>query len=161
MSVMAVAALDETFVYSMVIRLCEVSFRGRMTSIAEIGLRWNEEMLRLFGVMRRVAVQAPNIVARVRRRGEVPLLVLFTVAAQATGVGILLRHRLEADNLGHIPAAFHVGGSGTVTGLATVPVLQSGLEMGSVFEVLLVQVLVAGLAGINYRRIALSPSRAT
>ena len=36
--VMAVAALDETFVYSMVIRLCEVGLGGRMASVAEFGL---------------------------------------------------------------------------------------------------------------------------
>ena len=36
--VMAVAALDETFVYSMVKRLCEVGLGRRMTSVTEIGL---------------------------------------------------------------------------------------------------------------------------
>jgi hypothetical protein len=80
MDVVAVAALDETFVYSMVIRFREIGLGGHMTSIAKLGLCLNEEVLRLFGVVRRVAVQAANIVARVRRRGEVPLLVLFTVA---------------------------------------------------------------------------------
>jgi hypothetical protein len=64
--VMAVAALDKAFVYSMVIRLREVGLRVYMTSVTEVGLCSNEEMLRLFGVMRRVAVQASNIVVRVR-----------------------------------------------------------------------------------------------
>jgi hypothetical protein len=77
---MAVAALDQAFVHSMVIGLCEVGLRGYMTSVAEAGLCPNEEMLWFFSVMRRVAVEAPNIVARVRRRGEVPLLMLCTVA---------------------------------------------------------------------------------
>ena len=36
--VMAVAALDETFVYSMVKRLCEVGLGRRMTSVTELGL---------------------------------------------------------------------------------------------------------------------------
>src|SRR5580765_4282415 len=84
-----------------------------------------------------------------RRRGEVSLLMTFTVATQAAGVGVLLRHRLEANDLGYIPAAFHVGSSWTVTGFAAVPVFQGGLEVWSVFEVLLVQLLVAGLTGIN------------
>ncbi len=65
MNVVAVTALDEAFVHPMVIRLREVGLRGRMTSVAEAGLCSNEEMLRFFSVMRRVAVQAPNIVARV------------------------------------------------------------------------------------------------
>ncbi len=93
MNVVAVAALDQAFVHSMVVRLREVGLRGCMTSVAEIRLCSNQEMLRFFGVMRRVAIQAPNIVARVRRRGEVPLLMFFAVATQATGIGILLRHR--------------------------------------------------------------------
>jgi hypothetical protein len=149
MDVVAVAALDETFVYSMVIRFRESGLGGHMTSIAKLGLSLNEEVLRLFGVVRRVAVQAANIVARVRRRGEVPLLMLFTVTTQATGVGILLRHRREADDLGHVPAAFYVRGSGAVTGLTSVPVVERRFEMRCVFEVFLVQVLVTGLTSVN------------
>jgi len=42
-----------------------------------------------------------------------------------------------------------MGGTWTVTGFAAVPVQQGGLEVRSIFEVLLVQVLVAGLAGIS------------
>jgi len=99
--------------------------------------------------MRRVAIQAPNIVARVRRRGEVPLFMLCTVAAQTTGVGILLRHRREADDLGNISSTFYVRGSGTVTGLTTVSVVQGGLEMRCVFEVLFVKVLMTGLADVH------------
>src|SRR5579864_371168 len=90
--VMAVAAVDQAFVYSMVIRLREVGLRGCMTSVTEAGLCTNEEMLRFFGVMWRMAIKAPNIVARVSRRGEMPLLVFCPVAAQAAGIGILLRH---------------------------------------------------------------------
>jgi len=37
-NIVAVAALDQAFVHSMVIRLREVGFRGGMTSIAETGL---------------------------------------------------------------------------------------------------------------------------
>ena len=64
--VMAVAALDQAFVYSMVIRLREVGLRSCMTSIAKAGLCLNEKMLGFFGVMWRVAIQASNIVTRVR-----------------------------------------------------------------------------------------------
>ena len=52
MDVVAVATLDEAFVYSMMIRFREIGLRGDMTSIAELGLCLNEEVLRLFGVMR-------------------------------------------------------------------------------------------------------------
>jgi hypothetical protein len=79
MDVVAVAALDETFVDAMMIWLREISFGGDMTSIAEFGLCLSEKVLRLFGVVLRVTVEAANIVARVRRCREVSLLVLFTV----------------------------------------------------------------------------------
>jgi hypothetical protein len=147
--VMAVTALNESFVHTMVIRLREVGLRGGMTSVAKSGWCLNEQMLRFFGVMRRVTIQAPNIVARVRRCGEVPLLMFCAVTAQAAGIGILIRHRLEADDLGHIPAAFYVRGSGTMAGFATMSVVQRSLEMSRVFEVLFVQVLMAGLANVN------------
>jgi hypothetical protein len=56
MHIVTITALDKTFVDSVVIRLSKISFSGGVTAIAEIGLRSSEEMLRLFGVVRRVAV---------------------------------------------------------------------------------------------------------
>jgi len=75
--------------------------------------------------------------------------VILTVTTQAAGVGVLLRHRLETNDLGHIPAAFNMRGSGTVTGFAAVTVVQRRLEVGCILELRLVQVFVAGLAGID------------
>ena len=84
-----------------------------------------------------------------RRRGEVPLLMTLTVATQATGIGILLRHRLEANYFGHIPAAFYMGGSGTVAGFTTMSVVQRSLEMRCILEVLFVELFMTGLASVN------------
>ena len=50
--VVAVAALDEAFVYPVVIRFCEVGLRSYMTSVAETGLCSSKEVFRFFGVMR-------------------------------------------------------------------------------------------------------------
>jgi hypothetical protein len=50
--VVAVAALDEAFVYAMVIRLREVGLRVDMASVTEFGLRSNQQMLLFFGLMR-------------------------------------------------------------------------------------------------------------
>src|SRR5436309_1741269 len=74
---------------------------------------------------------------------------LCSVATQATGVGIVLRHLLEANDLGHIPTAFYVRGSGTVTGLTTVFVMQSCLEMRCILEVLFVELFMTGLASVD------------
>jgi hypothetical protein len=78
--VMTVAALNKAFVYAMVIRLREVGLRGCMTSVTKVGLCSNQEMVRFFGVVRRVAVQTPNIIARVSRCRKVPLLMFCRVA---------------------------------------------------------------------------------
>src|SRR5579864_3242581 len=71
------------------------------------------------------------------------------MAAQATGIGVLLGHRLEANNFGYIPAAFYVRGSGTVTGLTTVSIVQRSFEMRCVFEILFVQIFMTGLASVD------------
>src|SRR5579872_936597 len=71
------------------------------------------------------------------------------MAAQATGIGVLLGHRLEANDLGYIAAAFHVRGSGTMTGLTTMFILQRSLEMRCILEVLFVELFVTGLASVD------------
>ena len=50
--VVTVAALDEAFVYPVVIRLREIGLRGCVTSVAEGGLCSGEKVLLLFRVMR-------------------------------------------------------------------------------------------------------------
>jgi hypothetical protein len=61
--VVAVSALHEAFVDSMVIGLAEVSLCGCVTAVAELGLRCCQQMFRFLGVMRRVTVQAADIAA--------------------------------------------------------------------------------------------------
>jgi hypothetical protein len=56
MHIVAITASDKTFVHSVVIRLSKISFGSSVTPIAEIGLRSSEQMLGLFGVVRRMAV---------------------------------------------------------------------------------------------------------
>jgi hypothetical protein len=108
MHIVAITTTDKTLVHSMVIRLSKVSFGSRVAPIAETGLRLSQQMLRLFSVVRRMAVQAANVIAGVRRRAEVSLLVLFPMAGQATCARFFPRHRFEADNFAYIPAAIYV-----------------------------------------------------
>lgn len=120
MHVVAITASDKTFVHTVVIRLSKVCFGSRVAPIAETGLRLSQQMLWLFSVVRRMAVQAANVIAGVRRRAEVSLLMLFTVAGQATCARLFPRHRLEADNFAYISAAFYVCRAGAMTCLAPV-----------------------------------------
>ena len=146
--VMAVTALDKAFVDSMVVGLGEVSLRGCVASVAELWLRCSEQVLGFFGIVRGVTIQAADIAAGMWRAGEVTLLMFLTVATEAVSIRVLPRHRFETDDLAYIPAPLHMCGAGTMTGLATVSVVQSSLEVWSPFEPVRVQILVACLTGI-------------
>src|SRR6476661_10294103 len=73
----------------------------------------------------------------------------LAVTTQAVRVRILSRHGLETYDLAYVSAALDVCGAGTMAGLATMSVLQGGLEVGSPFKLVRVQILVACLAGFT------------
>ena len=106
-------------------------------------------MFRLFGVVRRMAVQTTYIVAGVRRLCEGTLLMRLAMTAQAAGSSVLPGEVLEADDFVDIAATGHVRRARPVAGFATMPVLQRRLEMGRSCKFLLVHILVAGLTGIG------------
>jgi hypothetical protein len=99
--------------------------------------------------MRRVTVEAADIIIGVRGCREVPLLVVCAVTTQAMRIHVLFRHCLEADDLGDVPSPLDVLCARAVTGLAAMPVIQSGFKMGSIFELLLVKIFVTGFANIT------------
>ena len=105
-------------------------------------------MLRLLGVMGRMAIQTANVVAVVWRLRKVVLLVRLAMAAQASGAGLFPRQILEADDLADIAASRHMGRPGSVAGFATMAVFQRGLEVRSTFELVLVHIFMACLAGV-------------
>jgi hypothetical protein len=76
--IVTVIALYESLVDAMMIRLGEISLGRRMASVTQFRRALRQQPLALFGVMRRVAVEAANIAAGMRGRGEMRLL--FTVA---------------------------------------------------------------------------------
>ena len=61
--VVAVTALDKAFVHSMVVGLGEVSLGRCVAVIAELGLRYCQQMLRCLRVMGGVTIQAADIAA--------------------------------------------------------------------------------------------------
>ena len=66
MCVVTIAALNQALVDTVTIRPREVSFRGSVAPITEIGLGSNQQMLRGLGMMGRVAIQTANVVAGMR-----------------------------------------------------------------------------------------------
>ena len=112
--VVTVAALDQAFIDAMMIWFGKVGFRGGVTSITEARLCAHEKVLGFFGIVRRVTVEAANIVAGVLRCGKMPLFVLLPMTAQATRIGFLFRNCFEVHDLCYVATAVDVRRSRTV-----------------------------------------------
>jgi len=116
--VMAITALHQTFIDPVVIRLGKVGFGRDMTSITQLGLALDQQVLFLLRVMGRVAVEATDIAAGVRGFREPPLLMTLTVTAQAACAGFLTGVFLEHEYFGFVAAAGDVIGAGTMAAFA-------------------------------------------
>jgi hypothetical protein len=149
MNIVAVAALNQAFVDSVVIGLAKVSLGSRVAAVAKCGLRLNQQVLLFFGVVRGMAVQTTYVVAGVCRSREMALFMFFAMATQAASTGVLPRQPLEADDFGDVATALYMLRSGAVTGFAAVPIVQGGLKVRRGFEALFVQIFVARLACID------------
>ncbi len=109
MYVVAVGAEQKAFINAVVIRSGEISLCRHVTAVAKTWLRLYQQMIGLFGVVRRVTVQASNIIAGVRRRREVPLLQPVPVTTQATRGRLLRGQCRETDDLRDVSATLDVG----------------------------------------------------
>jgi hypothetical protein len=119
--IVAVTALHQTFIHTMVIGLCEISFGRGVAPIAEIRLGLHEQKLPFGRVVRRVAIHATHVIAGVCRAGKVSLFVFLAMATETAGIGFLPRQFFETHDLGDI-AASDVCGSGSMTRFAAVTV---------------------------------------
>ena len=63
-NVVAIAALHQPLIHPMAKRLGEVSLRSHVASVAQLGLRFDQQVLALLGVVWRVTIQASDVVAR-------------------------------------------------------------------------------------------------
>jgi hypothetical protein len=81
MWVVAVNALHQALVDTVVIRFGEVCLGGGVASVTQLGLLPDQQELLFFGVMRRVAIETSDIATGVGGFGEMRLLVSFAVAA--------------------------------------------------------------------------------
>jgi hypothetical protein len=149
MDVVAITALHQPFVYPMVKGLAKIRLGRRMTAITELRLALYQEALRFLGVVRGMTIQTTHVAAGMRGLSETGLLMFLRMAAQATRGRFLSREILEAYDLAYIAAASHVLRTGAVTGFASVSIVECGFKVRCVFKGLLVEILVAGLAGIR------------
>jgi hypothetical protein len=89
MRVVAIVALNQTFIDTMVKRFREICLGGDVAAVAQLGLALHQQVLTFFGVVGRVAIKAANVAAGVGGFRKMRLLAAFAVAGEAAGAGLL------------------------------------------------------------------------
>jgi hypothetical protein len=117
--IVAIGALDEAFIYSMVERHIKLSFLRKMARIAKLGLSFHQQEFFCFRMMRGMAGNAADVILRMQRIDGIHVFGGTGVARQAAGVDLLRRVILEDKYFGDIPATSHVRRSGPMTAFAS------------------------------------------
>ena len=150
--VVAVAALNQAFIYPVVKRHLELGFLSQMAGEAKFRLGFCKQKVRFFAVMGRVAGDATHAVLGMLRIDCVHVLRAAGVAGQATVVDFLCRGFLEGEYLGDVTTARNVSRTGPVAIFAAVlcdsAFLIRLLPMRAFFPAI-VKVRVASLAGVR------------
>jgi len=115
MKIMTVAALHQPLVNSMAEWFGEFCPDCAMTAVAELGLVLDQQTSRLLGVVRRMAIQAANLIAGMGGGFEMRLLLFLGMTTQTPRAGLTPAQLAEADNLGRVASAFDVEGAWPVT----------------------------------------------
>ena len=149
--IMAIAALNQPDIHAMAIRPRELRLLRGVASVAQLGLRLHQHEIHVGGLVRAVAGGATDAAGQVLRLGEVLRLQAGLVTLGADRRSLCRAQRLEANDLGDVAAAVNVRLGGTVAGLASVLVALKQRRMRSAGEVLVPDLLVAGLADVILR----------
>lgn len=121
MRVVAIGTVDQAFVYTVMKRPVELLLRFEMAAVAERRRLFFHQELRLFGMVRRVAIDTAHVVLQVRRAREVAVLLAKVVALQAALADLLRRSVLECEYLGFVAATLYVRSARAMAGFTSVP----------------------------------------
>src|SRR5208282_924151 len=156
--VVAIAALHQPFIHPVMKWHIELRFLLEMARVAKLRLRLDEQELLLFGVVRRVAGNATDVILQMHRVDGIHVLRAAGMAVQAAGADLLRRCFLKSENLGLVSSSVDVGLPRTVATLATLPLraflcIQSSYKVRRILKPLEKpfdwHVCVAGLAGFG------------
>jgi hypothetical protein len=150
MWIMAIRALDESFVNAMVERHVELGPLLKVAGIAEFGLRFDQQEFLGLRVVRRVTRDAAHTILRMNRVDGVHMFGAACVAGQATIVDFFGGMILKDEDLRDVPATSNVRRSRAVTAFAplmrrTASRIQGCLPVRRFLPVV-VDIFVAGLA---------------
>ncbi len=148
--VVAIGALDQTLIHSMMKRHVELGFLLEMAPIAKFGLGLYEQEIRIFTVMRRMAGDATDVIFRMHRVDCIHVLRAAGMADQAPCIYFFGRVFAKYENLRFVAPARDVSRTRTVTILAAVlrdPAFLVRLLPVRAFLPAIVEVFMASLAG--------------
>ena len=154
--VVAIAALDQSFIHPVMERHIKLSFLLKVAAVAQLWLGLDEQEIRSFGMVRRMAGDATNAILLMFRVEGIHVLRAADMAVEAAGVDLLRGSGLKLENLRFVATAVDVGLAGSVASFATVPLgtllgIQRSDEVGRVFialeKTLGRHILMARLAG--------------
>ena len=149
MFVVTIAALDESLVDAMAKGTAEFRPDFGVAAITQLGLIRDEQRSFALGVMWRVAGEAANIIAGMRRTQEVGVFIAVGMTGEAVLAGLLCGQGLERNDLRFVTAGFDVRGSWSVAILTSVLArLDEGVMRGA-GESFVVDVFVTGLAALG------------
>ena len=118
---MAVGALHQAFVHTVMERPRELLLGLQMAAIAKLRLLFFHQKLRFLGMVWVVAIGATYIVLQVSGPAIVGMLFSVLMASEAACADFLCGSILKRENFGLVSAGIHVRFSRSVAGLAAVP----------------------------------------
>ena len=119
--IVAVATLEQPFVYAVVKRPGELGANIQMAAIAEFRRRFFQQELRFPGVVGRVAINAGHSVFQMSRPPIIVVLLAILVASQATSTGLGGRSILKGENLCFVATTVDVCFAGSMACFAAFP----------------------------------------
>jgi hypothetical protein len=119
--VVAIAALNQPLIHSMMERHLELGPLLEMAGVAKLRLGLDEQELRFFRMVRRMARNATDVILRVNRVERVHVLGATRMACQAARIDFFGRGVFKGENLRFVAAAIHVSFPRTVASFAAMP----------------------------------------
>ena len=117
--IVAVVTFDQPLVHTMMERHGELRLLCGVAGVAKLRLFFHQQKFGVFAVVRRMAIEAANIILVVHRAREIHLLFAGNVAGEAALVNCFCAGRFETENFLGIAGIVCMRRTGTVASLAS------------------------------------------
>lgn len=152
MRIVAIRAGEQAFIHSVMHGFGELRLYFTMASVAEHRLCHHQQCSFHFGMMRRVAIDAANIVLQVLRTQEVRVFFTKFMTVEATLTGFFARECAKPDNFRDVPTTLDMCLAWPMTCLASLKLHTAMIEHRFPMRSVIVRfgdVIVAGAACVG------------